>query len=344
MVTRGVDRLVGHRVDGVRADQVVDVERVRVVRVLGRGRGPERALNVRALGGERLPARSAEEPLERVVGDLRIGDRRLAAQVLASGALERGVDLGVDARDEEARHRRGRLERLAPLGATLEPADVGLGDRLIARHGEQQRDVDVQADRGQLLERAHARVGARHLDQHVRAIDRGAMMLGRLDRLVRIVRQRCRDLERHVSVSPVCAVPRGPQQVGRVADVLVGQLVEDLLDVAGLTELFTERVVVAVGVAHRLLEDRRVGGHAADPVLLDQPAQGPPVEELPADVVQPDRLAEGLDVAQWVTHLLAPFVGYVSEVSYPAEPPVIFGRSARHAMISVLRSRPSRRR
>ena len=69
VVARGVDRRVGHRVDRVRPDQLVDVERVGVGRVLGRRRRPERPLHVRALGGERLPARAREDPLERLVGD-----------------------------------------------------------------------------------------------------------------------------------------------------------------------------------------------------------------------------------------------------------------------------------
>ena len=41
---------------------------------------------------------------------------------------------------------------------------------------------------------------------------------------------------------------------------------------------------------------------------------------------------------------MAPIVGYFSEVSYPDEPAVICPLSARHAISSVLRSRPSRRR
>ena len=36
---------LGERVDGVGANQVVDVQRVRIVRILRRCRGPERSLN-----------------------------------------------------------------------------------------------------------------------------------------------------------------------------------------------------------------------------------------------------------------------------------------------------------
>src|SRR6266542_400288 len=50
------DRLLRHRVDGVRADQLLDVEHVSVCRVLRRRRGPEAALQARALRRERVPA------------------------------------------------------------------------------------------------------------------------------------------------------------------------------------------------------------------------------------------------------------------------------------------------
>ena len=69
-------RLGRHRVHGVGADQLLDVEHVAVGRVLGRGRGPERPLHARALRGERLPARPGERLLEVLVGELRVRDRR----------------------------------------------------------------------------------------------------------------------------------------------------------------------------------------------------------------------------------------------------------------------------
>ena len=62
-----------------------------------------------------------------MVGGPRVGDRRGAAQVLAAQLLEALVDLGVHARDEEARHR-VHVERLAGVEAALHAADVGLGD------------------------------------------------------------------------------------------------------------------------------------------------------------------------------------------------------------------------
>ena len=49
------DGAVGHGVDGVGADQGVHVGQVGVGRVLGRGGGPQRALDPGPLGGQGLP-------------------------------------------------------------------------------------------------------------------------------------------------------------------------------------------------------------------------------------------------------------------------------------------------
>ena len=84
VVAGGLDGRVRHRVDRVGADQLVDVQRVRVGRVLGRGRRPQRPLHVRALRRQRLPARAGEDALERLVGEARVGDGGLAGQVAAA--------------------------------------------------------------------------------------------------------------------------------------------------------------------------------------------------------------------------------------------------------------------
>ena len=95
-----------------------------------------------------------------------------------------------------------------------------------------------------------------------------------------------------------------PEEVGGLADVEIREPLEDLLGILGLADHLAERIVVPVGMPHRLLEDGRVRSHPADPVLLDQPGHDPVLEQLAADVVDPDRLAQGLDLAQSVAHLI----------------------------------------
>ena len=90
-------RLQRHRVDRVRSDQFLDVEGVRVARVLGAGRGPQRPLNGGAGAEQRFPPRPGEDLLEAPVGESRVGDRRLALQIGAADLGELAIDVRVDA-------------------------------------------------------------------------------------------------------------------------------------------------------------------------------------------------------------------------------------------------------
>ena len=73
-------RLGRNGVDGVRPDQLLDVEHVAVARVLGARAGPEHALRLGALRRQGLPPRAGEDLLVALVGELRVGDRHLAQQ------------------------------------------------------------------------------------------------------------------------------------------------------------------------------------------------------------------------------------------------------------------------
>jgi hypothetical protein len=64
VVLERLDRALRQGVHGVGADQVVDVQRVGVVGVLGRRRSPERPLDIRAAGRQPLPSLAGEEPAE----------------------------------------------------------------------------------------------------------------------------------------------------------------------------------------------------------------------------------------------------------------------------------------
>ena len=79
------DCRVRHRVDRVRADEGVHVEKVRICRVLGRRRSPQRSLDMCALGLEGLPARPGEALEEQLVRQLRLRDSGFARE--AQGAL-----------------------------------------------------------------------------------------------------------------------------------------------------------------------------------------------------------------------------------------------------------------
>ena len=305
VVARGVDGRVGHGVDRVRADQLVDVERVGVLGVLRRRRRPQRTLHVGALGRQRVPALAAEDAPELLVGDPRVGDGGLALELGRAALLvERGVDLAVDARDEEARDGRDPVDRLAGVGAALQAADVGLRDLHVALHVEQERHVHGDARGGQLLERLDALGGAGHLDEDVVLADLPVEALGRLDGARGVERQLGRQLEGHVAVLPLGLLVHAAQDVGSVADVLERQAEEDLARIVRVLERALEALVVALGVPHGLLEDRGVGSDAADAIVLDETLQDPILEQPAVDVVDPDGLAERLDLSQPVRHVV----------------------------------------
>ncbi len=79
---------------------------------------------------EGVPPRPGEALLEQLVGQLGLGHRRLALQILALGAdlVEAAVDLGVHPADEEGSHAVD-LGGVASAGhPRLEAAQVGLDD------------------------------------------------------------------------------------------------------------------------------------------------------------------------------------------------------------------------
>ena len=112
VIAEGVERRRRHRVDGVGTDQLLDIEHIAVVLVLGAGGSPQQPLRLCAFGGELVPARAGKQPLVILVGHLGVGDGDLALQrgeaLLLGRVVGRGdlviellVDRAVDPADEE---------------------------------------------------------------------------------------------------------------------------------------------------------------------------------------------------------------------------------------------------
>ena len=217
-----------------------------------------------------------------------VGDRDAAAQRGVGG--KQRVGLGVDARDEERGHRGDRVDGLAGGRAPLEAGEVGVDHLLVARDGEQQRDVDVDAAGGELLDRGDPGLGGGHLDHHVGPGEPAPQLERLLDRGLGVVGEVGRALERDEPVASVALVVGGAQQVGGPADVVERELEEQLLRVAhpggdGGAQL----VVVAVGAGDRLGEDRRVRGRAGHRAVGDQRGEVAAVQQLARERVEPDR-------------------------------------------------------
>src|SRR3954454_1036480 len=291
VVLEGLDRLGRHGVHRVRADQLLDVHRVLVGVVLDRRRRPKAALRPRALARELLPAVAGEDLLVGLVGELGVGDRQLAAELFLALLVEALVGLAVHARDEERRDTRHLARVSAGLDEVLEALDVGLGDRAVAVQAEDQRDVDGDAGADRLLDRAQAVLRRGDLDVDVRAVDELAQARGLLDGGVAVERDLRIDLERHEPVDPAGALVGVAQDVARVLDVAHRELEEDLLGVLAALQDLLDLLVVGVAGRDRLLEDRGVGGHADDGVLLDQTLEIAVLEQRTRQEVDPDALA-----------------------------------------------------
>ena len=321
MIPEGANRLLGHRVHGVRADQLLDVDHVAVGRVLGRGGGPERPLRPRALRCELLPGGAGEEPLVLGIGELRVGDGELAAEVAGAGSLEARIGLGVHARHEEAGDRRDPGEILAVGGEALQAVDVALGDLDVALEREDQRDVDRAAAGDRILDGGQAGERRRDLDEQVRPVDLlpEARHLG--ERLLGVVRVGRVNFQRDMAIGALRLIEDRAEHIAGVLDVRDGERDERLLRAGGTGQL-GQLGVVGGALRERLLEDRRVGRDTGDGVLADQPRQLTAAHHVPRERVDPDALAiPGQLVQRAIAHFHSP----------PTARPASDGtRSARH--------------
>ncbi len=314
VVAVGIHRRRRHRVDGVRADQLVDIENVAVGLVLGSGARPQQALRLGALLRQPLPALVRIYFSIELIGELGVGDRDFALQLLqlclggrigGCGDLlvELVIDQGVDAADEEARHA-GHLVRVAALfGESLEPGNVSLGNLGVDLLRKQQRHVDVDPLADQRADRRQTRLGAGHLDHQVAAVHLVPQPAGLLDRLMRVHRQIGRDFEADKAVAPLRLLVDGIQGIGALLDVANREILEQRagIEIPGGFRLGDQRVVI-IAVTDRLLEDRRVRGDAAQAVLGDQLGQSSALQQIAADKVEPHRLPEFVKRPQRIGH------------------------------------------
>ena len=227
----------------------------------------------------------------------------------AESAGEQGVGLGVDARDEERGDRGDGVDRLPARHAPLEAGEVGVDDLLVALDGEQQRDVDVDAAGGELLDRGDPGLGGGNLDHHVGPREALPQLERLLDGRRGVVGEVGRALERDEPVAPVAGVVGRAQQVGGTADVVEREREEELLRVAHARgDRRADLVVVGVRARDRLGEDRGVGGRPGHRAVGDQRREGAAVQQLARERVEPDRDAGVVQLLEAV-HADAPCTG-----------------------------------
>ena len=134
-------------------------------------------------------------------------------------------------------------------------------------------------------------------------------------RLLGVVREVRVDLERDPAVLALALVPDGAQDVARGADVVLGELPEDLLGIVELGAQLPDLVVIGVALGDRALEDRGVGRHAHD-ALFDQALEVAVLDELARQVVDPDALIALGELLQG-SHVAGPFKGGPYTVTLP---------------------------
>src|SRR5579885_3467249 len=111
-------------------------------------------------------------------------------------------------------------------------------------------------------------------------------------RLLRVRGKQRRHLQADVAVAPARSFINRAEGVGSVLNVAYSQLFIDAVGIeVPIACQLLERVRIVVAAGNRLLEDRRVGSHAPQPVLLDHSLELAARKQVPANVIQPDRLA-----------------------------------------------------
>ena len=292
-----------HGVDGVAADQLLDVEHVGIGLVLGARGGPEQALRLGALLRQRLPLRLGEDPLVALVCELGVGDGDLALEGFQSRFLVGVVglrDLGVqrlvhgnvDAADEEARHARDPGDVATLGGQILQTGHEGAGDLLVGILPEQQGDVDADPIRRERPDRRDAGGGGGHLDHQVVAGHRLMQAAGLLQGVLGAQGEIRRDFEADIAVGAVARLVDGAKHVRGRLDVGDGAALVEVDDpaVAAIHHCLQGAVILG-RVADRLLEDRGVRGHPAQAVLIDEGLQPAIRDEAAGDEVEPHGLA-----------------------------------------------------
>ena len=251
------------------------------------------------------------------VREFGIGHRDLAHQTpqgqpfagplhLLQTGLDPLVDQGVDAADEETGDTGHPGDLAASGGQFFQAGHVRVGYLFVVLLREEQGDVDVHAFADQVFDRGNAGRGSRHFDHQIPAADRAGQAPGLLDGAGRVVGQMGRDLQGDKAVPALAFLVDRQQQIRGPLDVLDGDLLEDFPRALARAGKGLERAGVVGRARNGLLENGRIGGQAANPVVLDQALQAPGHDQTALDIVVPHALALRPQVQEGIGHGLTP--------------------------------------
>jgi hypothetical protein len=177
-----------------------------------------------------------------------------------------------------------------PCSTAFDAGHERVGGSQVLLGVEEQGDVDGNTGRDGLGDGRQSLGGAGDLDEQVRPVSPAVQVDRSGDRRGRVVGELGGHLERHPSVHTVGPFVHRGEQVGGPLQVLDGEGEEHLLVRAG-PWCRSDHVVVGPG-GDRLVEDRRVGRQPGDRQFVDEPGDRPVVEHGAGDVVEPDALAQ----------------------------------------------------
>ena len=156
----------------------------------------------------------------------------------------------------------------------LQPGDIGFDDLLVDAHGEQQCDVDVQAASDQFANCRKTGRGRRHLHHQVGTLHRLPKPQRFGHRGLGVVGQVGRAFQADIAIAALRPIVNRAQHISRGLDIGDRQMLVDCRNAVVCPGLeLLQRIGIFVALADCLLEDRRVRGHAFQPVAFDQGAQ-----------------------------------------------------------------------
>ena len=211
----------------------------------------------------RFPTRAGEQRLVSNVGEFRVGDRSLAAQLVRGlfvvELVQPLVDCGVDAADEKARDAADLGNVAAGLLQILEPGDIGFDDLLVDADGKKQSDVDVQSATDQLADRGYAGRSRRYLHHQVGTIHRRPQPQRFGHRGFGIVGQIGRAFQADIAVPALRAVVDRTQHVGGGTDIGDRKMFVDRGDAVVAPALETASARPRIRQSRRWLSRRSMG-------------------------------------------------------------------------------------
>ena len=144
-------------------------------------------------------------------------------------------------------------------GERFKPGQIGLDHLFVDLLGKQQRDVDVDAVGGQVVNGRQAFRRRRDFDHQIFAVDFPPQSPRLIDGCLGVHRQIGRHFNADKAIGAVGGIEYRTQHVGRAANILDRELLEDLPGrMVLLLQHPADGVVILIGSPDRLLENRRI--------------------------------------------------------------------------------------